>query len=133
MATASATDYGVDVSTYPDLDAQFSLCKGLDGLAQSVWRRLQTAPGALPFYPDEGIDVREYLHEGVSMATLVALRNDVESEVMRDERVRRCAVDLEAYDDTLKMSVRVEAMTGEAFTLVAKVGKMDFSLIGVSG
>ena len=127
------TDYGIDVSTFPDLDPAFSLVSGREALAQSLTRRLQTPRGALPFHPDDGIDVRDWLHEGVDAVTLFRLRSEIEAELEKDERVlaASCVTEWEPGAGGLSLSVSVEPVIGERFALIVSVSDFDFSLIGV--
>ena len=128
-----ATDYGIDVSTIPDLDPVFALVSGREALAQAIVRRLQTPRGALPFNPDDGLDVCGWLHEGRTATQLFRLRSAVEAEVLKDERVlsATCETSWAAGSEALTLRVGVEPVVGKAFTLTASVSDFDFALIGV--
>ena len=128
-----ATDYGIDVSTIPDLDPVFALVSGRDALIQALVRRLQTPRGALPFNPDDGLDVRDWLHEGQTATQLFRLRSMVEAELLKDERVLSvtCQTAWSAGSDELTLTIDVEPVVGKAFTMTAAISAFDFRIIGV--
>src|SRR5574337_487746 len=81
------TDFGQDVSTFPDLDPSFSALTGPRVVAEAIARRLSTPRGSLPFYPDYGIDVRDWVNESITRDRLAQFRRALEAEVVKDERV----------------------------------------------
>ena len=128
-----ATDYGIDVSTLPDLDQAFGLISGQTALAQCLLRRIQTPRGALPFNPDDGIDVADYLHGAFTDTDLFRLKNAVESELKKDERVLdiRCEASFSASDNALSLTIAVFPVEGRQFNLTANISAFDFRLIGI--
>lgn len=129
-----ATDYGIDVSTIPDLDPVFALVSGRDALIQSLVRRLQTPRGALPFNPDDGLDVCDWLHEGQTATQLFRLRSMVEAELLKDERVLSVTCQtawLPDGCDELTLTIDVEPVVGKTFTMTAAISAFDFRIIGV--
>lgn len=128
-----ATDYGIDVSTIPDLDPVFALVSGREALIQALWRRIQTPKGALPFNPDDGLDVRDWLHEGRTPTQLFRLRSSVEAELLKDERVLSvtCETSWTPGGEGVELRIFVEPVVGKAFTMTASVSDFDFSIIGV--
>lgn len=132
---ASATDFGVDVSTIPDLDPAFAPINGRDVLAEAIARRLQTARGALPFNPDDGVDLNEWLHEGTTNQALYRLRGAIRAECEKDERVFEANVAI-AFDETasnkaLRLTITIDPVEGFQFTMTARVSEFDFTLLRV--
>lgn len=129
-----ATDYGIDVSTLPDLDQAFGLISGQTALAESLARRIQTPRGALPFNPDDGVDVTDWLHGTMTDTEVFRLRQAVESEMMKDERVLSVACDAvwDASSASLSLVIRVVPVEGREFSMTANLTDFDFRLIGVN-
>lgn len=93
-ATAAELELGTDVSTFPDLDPTFAPLIGPRVVAEALARRLTTPRGSLLGQPDYGIDVRDALNEGVSRASLFALKASIEAEAEADPRVAEVDVSL---------------------------------------
>ena len=128
-----AIDYGTDISTMPDLDPAFVAISGPKVLAQALMRRLSTPHGALPFNPDDGLDLNDWLHQGLDATTLYRLKSAIEAECERDERVYSVAVSLDASArlDALTIRILVEPVSGQEFAMTARLTAFDFSLLSV--
>ena len=96
---------GLDVSTFPDLDATFALISGAKVVAEAVARRITTPRGSLRGQPDYGIDVRDYLNEGLTPARVFALKAAIQAEAEADPRV--ASVDVDVTHDPKAGSLRV--------------------------
>lgn len=96
-------DFGRDFSTLNGLT--FGLVSGAENLAQSLLRRLQTPQGALWWAPNYGLDVRQFIADGISDGgyELSAL---MEGELERDERVDTADV---AVTHLTRSSITLEA------------------------
>src|SRR5690349_16156686 len=86
-----ATDFGSDISGFPDLDPTFSLVSGTTALAQAIARRLESPRGSLWYAPDYGTDVRGRLNDAFTASGLHALQSDIEAECEKDERIRHAS------------------------------------------
>lgn len=82
------TDYGSDISTFPDLDPSFGLLTGPRVVAEAVARRLMTPRGGLFYDPQYGFDLRALLNDATPDARLAAIASQVEDEALKDERVQ---------------------------------------------
>lgn len=128
------TDYGSDIVAIPDLDPTFSPVTGPRVVAQAIARRLSTPRGSLPFYPNYGIDVRDYLNERITVGSLAQIRRDVESECMADERVRSADVSAAHNTETGEMRLTVSGTTLDGpFSLVLGVSAVSVTLLSVTG
>lgn len=125
-----ATDYGTDVSTFPDLDPSFTLISGPRVVIEAIARRLVTPRGTMPGRPNDGIDVRQWLNDSVDAGTLARMHGAIESEIAKDERVQRAAVSLafDAASRTLRITINVRLDDGP-FDLVLSVDRVTLSLL----
>lgn len=130
FAQPTPPTWGTDVSTFPDLDATFSLLGSQRIVAEAVARRLLTPHGTLFYDPDSGVDLRELLGEGFTQAKLYRLRSLISSEAEADERVLSAAVALTFNAAAQSLSVRVTIQTadGPDFALVLDINKLSVDL-----
>jgi hypothetical protein len=117
------TDYGTDVSTFPDLDASFAVVAGPHVVGESLARRLTTPPGGLFYDSQYGFDLRNYLNEGGVPSRLPEIQAAVEREAIKDERVKDvgAAVTFDLPSATLKVTLRVTLGSGVTFSLVLAI------------
>lgn len=84
----------IDISCITDLDPFMStITNEREAIAQAVARRLQTPRGRLYFHPDYGFDVKAYLNADITPARLSELAQNVQAEVLKDERISSAKVD----------------------------------------
>lgn len=128
-----AIDYGTDISTDPDLDPAFGSLSGPEVLTQALMRRLSTPQGALPFNPDDGIDLNDWLHRGITHKALYWLKSAIEAECEKDERVYAvaAAVSADSTGEALTIDLAVEPIQGRAFRFTAKLSSFDFTLLNI--
>lgn len=81
--------FGSDLSCADDLTADMAELDTDDPLvvAQAVYRRLTTPRGGLIDDPDYGLDVRSFLHKGMTPAEVRAIAGQIRLEILKDERV----------------------------------------------
>ncbi len=134
FAQPAPPTWGGDVSTFPDLDATFSLLTSQRVVAEAVARRLLTPHGTLFYDPDSGLDVRELLSEGFTPAKIYRLKSLISSEAEADERVLSADVSLvfNPLAQTLKVTVRLELADGPDFALVLDINKLSADLTVLS-
>lgn len=125
-----ATELGVDVSCYPDLSASFALVSQKRAVAEMAYRRLTTERGSLSFHPDAGRDLRYFLGESVTDARLFALREQIESELIRDERVEKAVAKLDFDSQSGALTVTIDLYTAEGpFALTIRVTQLTIELL----
>lgn len=84
----SVPDLGTDVAGLFDTDAAFSTVSGIANLGRALGRRYITPRGKLDYAPEYGTDLRGYLNDDVSSATVAAaIRADATAEALKDPRV----------------------------------------------
>jgi phage baseplate assembly protein W len=125
-----ATDFGTDLHCADDLDPTMPEVTGRVALVQAILRRLSTPPGSLFYDPDYGIDVREYVGEGLDAADLFYVQTEIERECLKDERVRaaQARVSLDASTGVLTISLQLRDATGP-FRLVLSVDQVTLTLL----
>jgi phage baseplate assembly protein W len=124
------TDFGTDISTYPDLDPSFGVISGQRVLAEAIARRLSTPAGTLTFSPDFGKDIRDSLNESFTQAKLSALQRAIRAEVEKDERVLSASV-VVAYDapsSTIHATIALESAAGP-FNLVLAISAVSITVL----
>lgn len=130
-----ATDFGSDVSTYPDLDLSFTPIAGQRVIAEAVLRRLETDRGTLVYDLDYGIGIRSWLNESVTSARLRELEALVASECIADERIASADVTTTwvAASSSLRLHIIVSPADGVTppFQLVVAVTSLTIELLSL--
>lgn len=113
-------NYGVDISTLPDLDAAFTLVGGQALLKQDLVDRIMTPRGSLRAHRDYGLGLPRFLNGRITPDSLAELESQVEDELQKDARV--LSVSCEA------MYYRTEERLVLNISITTHAGPMDFSL-----
>lgn len=130
FASDTFSDFGVDVSTYPQLSESLALVTQRRAVAEMAYRRLTTARGQLAFHPDAGRDLRFFLNEAVTDTRIFALREQIEREVERDERVERAVAKVTFDSQSQALDITVEISTAEGtFPLTLRVTQLTVELL----
>ena len=118
------TDYGTDVSTYPDLDDTFAPLSGIAVIAQAIARSLEDAR--------YGVDLRHWLNESLEEADVFHLQQTIEAQCLADERVQGVAVSVmqpSLYE--LRIAIDVEPAQQGPFRLVLKVTSVTVEVLSL--
>jgi phage baseplate assembly protein W len=128
------SDYGSDISTFPDLDGTFTLITGTRVVCEAVARRLSTPRGSLLGAPDYGIDLRAYVNESMDADVLAGLQRSAKLEIAKDERIASVAVaaSFDFASSTLTLNISADLVTGESFSLVMTIGNLAISMLQTS-
>ena len=127
------TDFGQDIAVFPDLDTSFTAMTGPRVVAEAVARRLSTPRGSLPFYPEYGIDVRDWVNETITRDRLAQFRRELEAEVVKDERIDDATGSIAFNPQTGEMRIAVNVTTAAGpFALVLGVTQVTVSVLSVS-
>lgn len=123
-------DFGSDILVFPDLDETMEPRTGAVVLGDALARRLTTPRGSLPFHPNYGFDLREYLNSEMTDEELFRCKADSELEVEKDERVLNAdsSVSFDPSSETLTLVVRVEAEAGP-FKLTIAASQATVSIL----
>jgi hypothetical protein len=130
LLTVPATDYGSDVAMEPDFDETWTLITGRRVMAERLVRRFTTPKGTLPFWPDDGFDVRDWLREEISRATLHELRQSLVNEGEKDEQLLSLDVSITFNPSSETLSVTLSCVDADGpFTLVLNVSALTVDLL----
>lgn len=119
------TDFGSDISTFPDLDASFALRTGPHVVGEAIARRLITPRGGLFYDPQYGFDTRMLLNDAIPASRLATIASQVEAEALKDERVLACTASatFNAQAGTLAIKCLLTLASGP-FSFVLTVGQV---------
>jgi hypothetical protein len=125
-----ATDYGTDISTFPDLDGNFTLISGPRVVGEAIARRLSTRRGALVAAPGYGVDLRDWMNESIRLGSIDQLNRTVENECLQDERVfdAQASITFSAATQLMRVSVTL-SLADRQFTLVLAVSATSLDII----
>lgn len=128
------TDYGSDISTFPDLDGTFTPISGTRVVCEAIARRLSTPRGSLLGSPNYGVDLRAWLNEAMDAESVAALQRLARAELAKDERLAGVVVaaSFDFESSTLTLQISADLVTGESFSLVMTVGKLTISMLQTS-
>lgn len=126
------TDFGTDVSTFPDLDPSFTPISGTRVVAEAIARRLMTPRGSLAGYPNYGYDLRAAVNEYMGLRDQLRIQSAVAGECEADERVNRAnvVVTFSAPTSQLTVTVRLETAAGP-FVLVLAVTALSLTILQI--
>lgn len=128
------TDFGTDISCYPDLDPSFAEISGPQVLAESTIRRWQTIRGECADDPDAGDDIRTKINRPWLRKSAYDLKLALEREAEKDERILSCSVRLELKDGSSGKEIQIDASfdTLEGpFTLTTAVSAVTSQFLGI--
>lgn len=112
------TDYGLDVSTFPDLDVSFLPISGTRVVGEAVARR---------WY----VELTPYVNANVTGALLATIRPKLEAAAYEDERVASISVELwwDGYR-TVKARGTITTVEDETFSLVFDAATLTLEAFG---
>lgn len=133
------TDYGIDVSAYPDLDRRFRPITGTRALAEAALRRVLTRKGTLSITtlggvvlgdPDYGAmpTLSDLLNARVNGMQLPAYAGQYETEIKRDERVEDSLVSLTMSGSAIVAVIQVTPVEGTTFSMTITVDQLAAKL-----
>jgi hypothetical protein len=114
----TTSPYGTDLGTFPnpaangaiDLDPGMIECTGRTLLAQSLVRRQTTPTGSVIDCPNDCLDLRGWLSNGLTQSQIQAQAGVIKTELLKDERVLDAQVQL-TYNFATQTLVIVENIT----------------------
>lgn len=125
-----ATDYGTDVYCIEDLDPAFSLVRGKRVVSQACLRRLGTPRGGLFYDPEYGFDLRQFANSSFGEAESFQVSSGIQSELVKDERVRSCTAQATFDADLEKLSVIIDVVSENGpFRLILAVSAVTIEVL----
>jgi hypothetical protein len=119
-AAGSAVAFGSDLSCATDITSTARELSDDDPLivAQAVYRRLTTPRDGLVDDREYGLDLRTFLHRGLTTAQLRSVEGQIRNEICKDDRVETVSVAV-THTDVGSFSIAIRGETGAApFSLV---------------
>lgn len=132
-----ATDFGYDTSCVDSLRTG-RFVSGVRLVAEAAYRRLITTRGMLQGGDDEanyGFDLADAIGSANTAATAAALPGQVESELMKDERIDSVTVTIvqTQVGPAWAFNVTIEAQTALGpFSLVLSVTEVTTQILGIA-
>ena len=132
--TAPGADFGEDVHTFPTLDPTFAYFSGIPVVVEALARRLITNRGSIPFAPDFGLNLRNYLSLDMLQRDLDNIKAAVELECLKDERVESVTATTQFNQSTEMLSVSIVGIAGAGpFSLTLNVTALTVELLNPEG
>lgn len=137
MSTTDAfgTDWSTFVDGVPDLDPSFeAITDPRRVMAEELARRLITRRSTIKDDPDFGTDVREWCQARMSPLRLAQLRQAVEAECLKSERVKTvtATVTFDAPTSRTRIVVKGEGDIGQ-FSLTLLADNLTVELLNTPG
>ena len=129
--------YGTDLACLPnangilDLTDTMTEASGIDVLAQSLVRRQLTAPGSDIASPNDGIDLRSFIKNGITQQELSVLTVQVQRELIKDQRVLPSTTVTGTFNpatNTLTMNEMIQTAAGP-FSLTIAVSAVSVTVL----
>lgn len=121
------------VGGYPDL-LPGVMASGIDVLAQSVARRLVTPLGSSQDAPNDGMDLRSLVSQGMTAQQVAKLPGQIQGQVLKDVRVLSCdasGIVFNPATSVLTVPLNISSNAGP-FTLTLSVTSVTVSAIVAS-
>jgi len=130
--TLATSRFGVDIECLADVGPKLPLVSGARNVALAVARRLRTPRGGLFYDPDYGYDLIQFCNADVDAAVMSELRSGIESEALKDDRVKQasCSVTWEPGAERFRVDLRCSSAVGP-FRLVLAVGSVTVETLKV--
>jgi hypothetical protein len=123
---AGTLEETIDIDCVDDFKAHMPTVSGRVALMQRLARRLSTPRGKLPFWPNFGTDMSQFLLSKVPDARI---SNAARTECLKDEQVEDCTVVVEHPDSTsLRLVITVLAGDGP-FTFTMTISEAERTLV----
>lgn len=125
--------FGVDLDWRDDLNPTGRLVSGVELLRQAAFHRLNTPRGACLDAPDDGLDLSEYLSNGMTPAEIAAIPGEIRSELLKDERFLEAEITFTQIEpDSFRFKIVITPSAGPEFELVLAVADAAVKLISLS-
>jgi phage baseplate assembly protein W len=125
---SATTNYGTDYSCVTDLTSTLAQVSGRTLLAQAVARRVSTPRGSLFSNPNYGIDLTDFLNDGLTVNNVNSIAPIVDAELSKDERIISTATTCTLVNGVMNVAIIVTDADGP-FLLVLAVSDVTVSII----
>lgn len=123
------TDFWIGGSTL-DADPSMRLVTGRALLSQNLVCRFSTPRGSVIDCPNDCLDLRDEVSDGLTSSELNALRGKIQQEALKDQRVKTVAVttSFNYSTSTLTVTMNVTSLYGP-FALVLSVSALTVTIL----
>lgn len=111
-----------------DLTDTMQEVTGIDVLVQSILRRHMTTKGSDISSPNDGIDVRSYIKNGLTQQQLSLIAVTVQQELIRDQRVLPNTTVEAKFNTVLTLNETIQMAAGP-FNLTLAVSDVSISIL----
>lgn len=117
-----------------DLDPTGAMVTGRDVLSQRLARRLLTPKGSLIGYPNDGIDVRQLISQGMTSSQVSRISALVQAEILRDQAVLPSSTVQSTYNyNTNVLTILLLIQSGYGpFSLTLQIGQVTVAILQAS-
>lgn len=120
----------IDVYCIDDLSPTMATVTERTALAHSIARRLITPTGQASWWPQYGIDLREYLGSKVPRSAIGAAAL---IEIRKDERVSDAQVTVTEVTPTqIALAVDVQTVAGDVLQYTLRIGEVTLAVEGLT-
>jgi hypothetical protein len=120
---------GIGIACTTSVGPRFTLASEFQCLGQSLVRRLITPRGSMPWAPNDGTDIRDFLNQGHKPRNTFLVQQAVKDEVEKDERVQSALVSAAFAGDSMTLTLQVVTASGP-FKLILLVDTLTISILG---
>lgn len=125
-----AVSYGRGLTGLAELRLDGSLTRGLEAVIRDVYHMLVTVRGSLPADPEAGLGLLDLVLGETSTESLPAIAADIESELLKDDRVETVDATVTATPDGgLVIDIQVDLAAGPSFRLVGPISSVRAEMI----
>lgn len=124
---------GVGIACIMSVGPRFTLASETQCLAQSLARRLVTPRASLPWAPNDGTDMREFLNKPNTPQNRFAAGRAAKDECEKDERVQGASVaaNFDFTQQQLNLTISIDSAVGP-FQLVIGINQLGIALLNVN-
>lgn len=124
---------GVGIACINSVGPRFTLATERQCLAQSLARRLITPRGSMPWAPNDGTDMRDFLNRANTPANRFAAGRAAKDECEKDERVQSATVTAKFNFAASQLELTVAILTASGpFQLVLGVDALTIDILAVT-
>lgn len=125
-----STDYGTDISDFPDIDPMMPEFAGRLILLESMYRRLTTPRGSVFYDLNYGYNIRELLGESFGPGDLELIQAEISRECLKDERIVSAQAKCKYKATTGQLLIALTLQDGDGpFALVLSVDKVTVEVL----
>lgn len=117
----------LEISCLGDLDPLFTLVSERTALIHAIANRYISTRGSLPEDEDYGYNLRDWLGEVIGVNELAVIRQNVEDEALKDERVDAASATVQFFAGASRCEVRL-TIVGSAGEFQLVLGITDVSV-----